>query len=312
MDDDELTPHPDLPPEIGYDIGPLGIRRDSTLNTTNDLQIFAEEFVEVVKVGMSPEALGLPELPEGTVVAINGDDYEVITASGGHTEIGSPEYATGLIRGEPTCEPTAPHYDVPDKPRFEITDDSKASWAFRKIAAHQAEIARCRELADDERARIDQWEEDACRTPRRKIANLEAMLTAYAETLIDADPKRRKWSTPGGDIIQRKGRDKIEVTDEEAFIAWALGYAPEAVKIEPRTSKLGAVPDELTVDAKGKPTVEGQRSRLVLGADVPEPLVVPGVAYVVGSSKLVLTPAGASEVDIERPEWDALIEDDDE
>jgi hypothetical protein len=198
---------------------------------------------------------------------------------------------------------------------FVVDSDSKASWAFGHLAEAREEIARCERLATAESARIDAWLADATRGTKHRIAYFEGLLTGYAEELRAEDPKRRAWPTPGGTIRQRKAPDRIVVTDEAAFIEWALAEFREAVKVEPRTSHLSSCDaPEIERDAKGRPKVEGQRSKLALpGADtsgLPEGatvMAVPGVEYVVGVSRIVIDPDLPSDIARDEPEWEAAV-----
>lgn len=157
---------------------------------------------------------------------------------------------------------------------FAITDDSAATWALRKVARAEAEVARVLAVANGEIARINQWKADACRGPVDDIGFFKAHLVDYRRRLEDADPKLPKtYKLPAGDLTVRKGPSRVEVTDEEAFVAWAEVNDPELLSRKPLVSRLkdGYRP----VPPDGDETVERVTS-IVSGSGE----VVPGVRQV--------------------------------
>lgn len=134
--------------------------------------------------------------------------------------------------------------DDDERERWEIDGDNLATWALRKIARAEAEIARIRAEHQAQVAEMDAWAEAAERGPERDIAFFTAKLIDYRRRLEAADPKLAKtYKVAGGTIARRAGRTSTVVVDEAAFLAWARENALEAVTVKPRVSAMGAWPD---------------------------------------------------------------------
>ena len=126
-----------------------------------------------------------------------------------------------------------------DAPLWECTDDAAAGWCLRKIARAKAEMLRHEENAEYEIAGIRQWLDEVSSPLARTIGFFEGRLIGYRRRLEDENPDLPlTYKLPGGDLVRRAGRAKTVVVDEEAFVAWALEAAPDAVKTKPLTSRL--------------------------------------------------------------------------
>jgi hypothetical protein len=138
-------------------------------------------------------------------------------------------------------------YDEPDiddeqtREDYRVGGDREATWCFRKIAQAERECARIVELAAAERDRIDDWEAAAVGPHHKTIEFFTSKLIQYRRALEADDPKLPgTYKVPGGAITRRKGRDRVEITDETAFVVWALDTDPEAIKVTPLKSRLTA------------------------------------------------------------------------
>lgn len=130
-------------------------------------------------------------------------------------------------------------HDPAVRQAWEIDGDNTATWALRKLAQQRDELDRIDAAADAEIARIKAWQEDAKRPVERAAAFFEGKLISYRRRLEAANPKLPKtYKLPAGDIAVRAGRPSVKVTDETAFVAWAIDNAPDALSYRPKVSAL--------------------------------------------------------------------------
>lgn len=125
--------------------------------------------------------------------------------------------------------------DTPTEPAeaFRVTDESTAGWCVRKIrqandhiADREALYRQHRDRIDAELHELDRWFADVTADDRRTIERMESYLEGYTRDLADADPKFTSLKLPGVVLKRVKGRTSTEVTDMDAFAAWAAatGY----------------------------------------------------------------------------------------
>lgn len=119
-----------------------------------------------------------------------------------------------------------------------VTDDSAAQWALRTLASYHSERDRIRRNAQAEVERI-QTKALADEKPiAAKIDWLTNELTGYHRRLLAADPKRKTYKLPGGNLVHRKGRTSTVINDAEEFTRWALETGTAALKMTPQVSAL--------------------------------------------------------------------------
>ncbi len=120
-----------------------------------------------------------------------------------------------------------------------VTDDSAAQWALRTLASYHSERDRIRRNAQAEVERI-QTKALADEKPiAAKIDWLTNELTGYHRRLLAADPKRKTYKLPGGNLVHRKGRTSTVVADPAAFTEWATTNGMLGVlKMTPQVSAL--------------------------------------------------------------------------
>ena len=93
---------------------------------------------------------------------------------------------------------------------------------------------------------------------------------AYRLELEERDPDLPKtYKVPGGVIARRKQPDRIVVTDEAAFVAWALEGYRDLLHIEPRVSGLRNITESEPDSALLVTSIDGE--------------IVPGVEHVTGN-----------------------------
>lgn len=134
-----------------------------------------------------------------------------------------------LESGEATFEPEA----APNPAnRFVVDTEEKANWALHKIRSALKKLGKVTEAADRERARIDEFEKHESLRHRREVQLFEAMLEDYHRRELAKDPKAKTIRLPAGELKSRKGQPKVEITDVDAFIAWAKEHRPEFVRVK--------------------------------------------------------------------------------
>lgn len=118
-------------------------------------------------------------------------------------------------------------------PLFRITDDRCADWAIRKIAEERSEYNRLKELADQQKAAIDEKVEAA----RRRMENGTSFLTGCLADFFNTVPHKttkttEKYRLLSGTLTLKKGTVKATV-DDSKLVPWLRenGYG-DLVKVE--------------------------------------------------------------------------------
>jgi hypothetical protein len=111
-----------------------------------------------------------------------------------------------------------------------ITDDSLASWAFRKLAAYQREVDRIRRNAQEQLDAIQAKARRDEKTAADKVAWFRSELVAYRLKLEAERPDLPgTYKLPFGDLTRRKGSLSVVVADKELAVPWVRQNAPEAL-----------------------------------------------------------------------------------
>lgn len=122
---------------------------------------------------------------------------------------------------------------------WQIDGDREATWALRKMAEAQTEADRIQAAYDDELDRLTHWRLDALAGPQRDLAYFEGQLIAYRLRLEDENPAlAQTYKLPGGRITRRKGSVKVDVSDVDELVTWALDHDAALLRIEPAKSAL--------------------------------------------------------------------------
>lgn len=103
--------------------------------------------------------------------------------------------------------------------RWRIENDSQAAWAMRKLKAardRQTEIAA---IADAERARIQQWQEQASTAPHGDEMFFTGLLEQYVRRQREQE-NRKSVSTPYGKVQSRETAPRIKVDDPDQATEW--------------------------------------------------------------------------------------------
>lgn len=125
-----------------------------------------------------------------------------------------------------------------ERERWVCDNDRKAAWHLRRIAEHEAEVARINAVAEADIAAVRQWADDATRPAKSSIDFHRGSLIAYRYRLEDEGTIPATYKLPGGNLVRRKGRDSVKVTDPDAFLDWAEVNETTAVKRSPLVTPL--------------------------------------------------------------------------
>ena len=155
-----------------------------------------------------------------------------------------------------------------DDESWNITDDSTADWALRRIAWHQAQIERRREFVQREMERLQAYLETEVAKHQRSIQFFESHLRAYFERLRaeGALGNRKTYRLPHGALQVRASGPKFERNDEQLLV-WAKSVGLVRVKEMPDWSAIKQrlhVTDSLAV-------VDRETGEVVPGVIVAEP-----------------------------------------
>lgn len=178
--------------------------------------------------------------------------------------------------------------DAPERKGFIIHSDSEANHVLARLARWEREAARVQGIVDDELERIAVFKaanlgtKDDPRGAAREAEFYRGVLVDYYRRLEDADPDLAQTrKLPGGTIGRRKNPDSLEVTDEAAFIRWAIandrGDLLKPFELASKTT----VRDALTPQADPKSVDHGS----VLHFVDADGAVIPGVMYRVGDDR---------------------------
>ena len=99
---------------------------------------------------------------------------------------------------------------------FKITDDSLADWAVCKIADERAELARLKELADEQIARIMEKVAAAEKRCENNTSFMTSKLAEYFETVPHKETKtKHSYRLLSGALVKKIGGVSMEKDDEK-------------------------------------------------------------------------------------------------
>lgn len=151
--------------------------------------------------------------------------------------------------------------------RFEITDLNSLNWAFRKIAALKAEEKEIIQLAEVERARINDWEKGELNPIHNSIGFFENLVQAYHAKQLAEDPKAKTISTPYGKSKTRKSKEAPEKQNEEQILQYVIeNELDEFIKNSVKWAELKK--SLKVVDLSGEKIVVDENGQMVPGVTV--------------------------------------------
>lgn len=101
-----------------------------------------------------------------------------------------------------------------------VTNDLEASRIMRKLSSLAKQMEANVSIADAERTRIDEWEQEVNIPLAAQASYLDSLLTQWAIYQRD-QTGQKSFSFPHGKISTTVLNNRVVVNDEEAFIAWA-------------------------------------------------------------------------------------------
>lgn len=118
---------------------------------------------------------------------------------------------------------------------FKIENLEGATWAFRKLRAIEAKKAEIKAIADEEKARIDLWEQQQLKQYEADTEFFEGAISAY---FIEerAKDKKFKLSTPYGKVSSRKA-EKYIYEDEQVIKDYCNVNEIDVIKIKEELDK---------------------------------------------------------------------------
>lgn len=113
---------------------------------------------------------------------------------------------------------------------FDITDDSTAEWALKKVLAAQKERTRLMDLITAEREELDRKEE---LIEKRYESDTSYLLSKLNEYLDKVELKKTKtqgsYQLLSGKLVRKFAKKKL-VPNKEALLEWCKLNAPDFVK----------------------------------------------------------------------------------
>lgn len=103
--------------------------------------------------------------------------------------------------------------EVVNKPKFEISDLSSATWVMRKYRALAAKDDELKKVALEQKESIDAWLESKLQANQDSRAFFEGLFADYLTKLREDDPKAR-IETPFGTVSTRKTPTGVNWSDE--------------------------------------------------------------------------------------------------
>lgn len=122
---------------------------------------------------------------------------------------------------------------------WSVCDTGSAEWAFRRLAHAEALIEDRRAAAKEFKAQIDRWLKSEIARPLRSVTFFTGQLEAYARRRREEEGEKTT-TVPSGKVTSRRNPARLEVTDDQAVVAFRDFLPDAAVK-----AKWSPVVDEL-------------------------------------------------------------------
>lgn len=149
-----------------------------------------------------------------------------------------------------------------EKEAFTITDDRAANWALRKIGQMQKQIEDNNALAVAEIDKIEAWNKQENQKSKDGIDYFQGLLSYYALSKREADPKFKSLKLPNGKIAFRKQQPKWSLDEEKVIQSLKDANASDLIKVteKPKLAdikKAFQVKDGKAIDMETGEVVEG-------------------------------------------------------
>ena len=116
-------------------------------------------------------------------------------------------------------------WPVPDEggEPLPLKDEAQVAGVLRRLKALDREAQTIADVAKGEIERIAQWRDDRLGGIDKERAYGERAVEAFHRRHVATTPGARKsLSLPDGTLKLAKAQEKLDVVDEEAFLAWAV------------------------------------------------------------------------------------------
>lgn len=114
------------------------------------------------------------------------------------------------------------------KQAFQITDQSGAVWALRKLKKLVDERKQIADAAGAEIARIRAWADGEEKRLQGEVQYFEALLTDYHRRLLEADPRAKTVKLPHGQLKARAQQPEF-IRDDAALLKWLKANRQEFI-----------------------------------------------------------------------------------
>lgn len=159
------------------------------------------------------------------------------------------------------------YLDNEHKERFEVTDDSSANWALRKIAQHKKKMEENNLLAEEEIHKIESWNKQVNDEAQQSINYFQSLLADYAESKRKENPKFKTLKLPSGRIRFKKQQPKWHYKDDDVVQALKDAGMTEYIKVKEMPSKSDIKKALVVSDGK---VINPDTGEIVSGIEVEE------------------------------------------
>ena len=105
-----------------------------------------------------------------------------------------------------------------ERESFQVTDIESLNWVFRKLAALSAKEKEVKQLADVERARINDWENRELIALHSDKNYFESLVSDYHAKQLEENPKAKTISTPYGKSKSRATKEQPKAVDKDKLL----------------------------------------------------------------------------------------------
>lgn len=120
------------------------------------------------------------------------------------------------VSGEPLPLPPAVEKVI----AWSVCDTGTAEWALRRLAHAEARLREVEAEADRFHAQIDRWLTGEAKAPRQAVNFFTGQLTTYARRKREEEGLKT-LNLPSGAVSSKLVPARPEVTEKDAFVAWA-------------------------------------------------------------------------------------------
>ncbi|MGE7932154.1 host-nuclease inhibitor Gam family protein [Viridibacillus arvi] len=157
--------------------------------------------------------------------------------------------------------------NVNEKP-YEINSLSSLNWAFRMLSALKVEEKNTKQLADEERFRINTWEQAELSKVKNRVEYFEFAISQYHAKQLEENPKAKTISTPYGKSKSTTSKAQPEKFKEEVLLEFVKNNDLPFIETVEKL-KWGELKKTLQViEKEGKQIVIDENGETVPGAIV--------------------------------------------